>query len=113
MRRFIAIAVLALSWASGLGIPQSFAQDDHSETARKIVNRVLPEYPSVARTMKIKGSVRVEVVVAPNGTVKSLEVKGGHPVLAQAAANAVHKWKWAPAPKETKEPVTLEFEPPR
>jgi TonB family protein len=111
MKRVISIAVLALCGISVLGISFASAQDDHSDSNRKIVTRVLPEYPRVARTMGIRGSVRVEAVVAPNGSVKSLEVKGGHPILAQAAADAVHKWKWAPAVKETKEPVTLKFDP--
>jgi membrane protein involved in colicin uptake len=49
--------------------------------------------------------------VAPNGTVKSLQVKGGHPVLAQAAADAVRKWRWVQAAHETKEPVVVKFDP--
>jgi membrane protein involved in colicin uptake len=49
--------------------------------------------------------------VAPNGTVKSLQIKGGHPVLAQAAADAVRKWKWVQATHETKEPVVVKFDP--
>jgi len=94
-----------------MGSGRCLAQDDSGEASRKVVNRVVPTYPSVARTMGIKGSVRVEVLVAANGTVKSLEVKGGHPMLAQAAADAVRKWKWVPATKETKEPVIVKFDP--
>jgi outer membrane biosynthesis protein TonB len=51
------------------------------------------------------------VTVAPNGTVKKAEVFGGSPVLAQAASNAVQKWKWLPAATETKEPVEINFHP--
>jgi TonB family protein len=61
--------------------------------------------------MGLRGNVKVEVVVSPNGTVKSLEVKGGHPMLAQAAADAVRKWRWVPAKSETKEPVIVRFDP--
>jgi TonB family protein len=63
--------------------------------------------------MGIRGSVRVEALVAPNGTVKSLEVKGGHPMLARAAADAVRKWRWVPAARETREPVIVRFDPPQ
>jgi hypothetical protein len=40
-----------------------------------------------------------------------VEVKGGHPVLAQAAAVAVNRWKWERASRETKEPVEITFPP--
>ncbi len=59
--------------------------------------------------MNIQGSVKADVLVAPNGTVKLIEVKGGHPLLAQAAQNALHEWKWEPAPRETHETVELRF----
>jgi TonB family protein len=111
MRRWIPITVLAVCWTLVVGTGSSFAQQDQANTDRKVLNRVLPEYPAVARTLKLSGSVRVEVVVAPNGTVKSLQVKGGHPVLVQAAADAVRMWKWVPAKNETKEPVVVRFEP--
>lgn len=75
------------------------------------MTRVAPDYPSLARNMRIGGNVKVEAVVAPNGTVKSVEIKGGHPVLAAAAADAVRKWKWIPAMRESKEPVIVKFDP--
>jgi TonB family protein len=103
--------VLALSGVFTLAPSSLLAQDDQTEGSRKVMNKVMPTYPSVARTMGIRGSVKVEVQVAPNGTVKSVEVKGGHPMLAQAAADAVRKWKWVPATRETKEPVIVKFDP--
>jgi outer membrane biosynthesis protein TonB len=61
--------------------------------------------------MNIQGSVKADVLVAPNGTVKFVEVKGGHPLLVQSAQNALHEWKWEPAPRETHETVELRFTP--
>ena len=110
MRRLIAIAILAVCWTSLLGPISSLAQDEQGD-GRKVTTKVAPAYPQLARDMGIRGSVRVEVLVAPNGAVKSLEVKGGHPMLAQAAADAVRKWKWVPATHDTKEPVIVKFEP--
>jgi TonB-like protein len=54
-------------------------EQDQTETTRKIVNRVTPAYPEMARSMNLRGSMKAEVVVAPNGTVKLVDVKGGHP----------------------------------
>jgi protein TonB len=89
--------------------PGRITAQDHSETARKIVARTAPQYPALARSMRIEGSVKADVLVAPNGTVKSVEIKGGHPLLVQSAQNALREWKWEPAPHETHEFVELKF----
>ena len=106
--RIVALFVIAsiLTFAPGHGAAQ-----ESSDGARKIVAKVVPQYPSLARTMNIVGSVRAEVLVAPNGSVKSVEVKGGHPLFAQSAQNALRQWKWEPAPRETHESVELRFNP--
>jgi TonB family protein len=85
------------------------AQD--TEGSRQVVTSVNPQYPNLARGMKLQGSVKVEAVVEPNGTAKTVEIKGGHPLLAQAAHDAVQKWKWVPASKETHELIEVKFEP--
>jgi TonB family protein len=77
----------------------------------KLVNRVNPQYPNLARGMKLQGSVKVEAVVSPDGSAKTVEIKGGHPLLAQAAHDAVQKWKWVPAPKQTTELIEVKFNP--
>jgi TonB family protein len=82
---------------------------DASESSRRILTKVAPTYPAVARRMQIQGNVKVAAVVGANGSVKSVEVKGGHPMLAQAAQQAVLEWKWEPSPKETREVVEIKF----
>jgi len=86
-------------------------QSDQSESTRKVLNKVTPRYPELARTMSLKGLVKVEAVVAPNGTVKSVETKGGHPVLVQAAQNAIRQWKYEPSSHETREAIEIQFTP--
>ncbi len=108
MTRWIAITVLAVGWACIASPNSAFAQE---AAGRKVVNRIPPTYPVIARSMGLRGTVKVEATVLANGNVKLVEVKGGHPVLAEAAADAVRKWKWAPATHDTKEPVTVTFEP--
>src|SRR6266849_4983366 len=89
----------------------AFGQQEQTESNRKILNRVTPQYPEMARTMNLRGSVKAEALVQPNGVVKSVEVKGGHPVLVRAAQDAIYKWKWAPASHETREPIEVKFDP--
>ena len=111
MRRHIANVFLALSLGM-LVFSQSFSlAQQQSEANRKVVNRVTPVYPDLARRMQISGTVKVEATVAPTGKVKFTQVIGGSPVLAKAAIDAIEKWKWVAAPGETKELIELHFHP--
>ncbi len=53
MRRLAAAAFVVLFWAVALCSSSSFAQQDNSESARQVVNRVVPKYPEMARTMNL------------------------------------------------------------
>jgi TonB family protein len=110
MKSRIAVALFVLVPFLMLAPSPAPAQET-AEGARKVVNKVVPQYPSLARAMRLQGVVRADVLVAPNGTVKFIEVKGGHPVLVDAAQNALREWKWQPGPRETHESVELRFNP--
>ena len=103
------LAVLAL--LAGVGTFGVRAQNNDTEIVRRAKSKVQPEYPELARKMNITGTVRVQVVVSPNGTVKDAKVVGGHPVLAGAALEAVRKWRFEPAPGESTGVVDFKFEP--
>ena len=95
-----------------MGSAASFAQDaDAPDHGRKIVHRVLPSYPELAKPMRLAGTVRLLAVVAPNGTVKGTEPVGGNPVLLKSAEDAVMKWKYVNASEESKELIELHFSP--
>ena len=103
------LAVMAMT--AGVGVVGMRAQDASSEIVRRAKTKVQPVYPDLARKMNITGTVKVEVVVAPNGTVKDAKVVGGHPVLAGAALEAVKKWRFEPAAMESSGVVDFKFEP--
>ena len=107
-RRILAVVALILSRAC-IMVPSRTDAQVATESTRKVVNRVVPAYPDMARSMNLRGNVKVEVVVGPSGAVKSVEIKGGHPVLAKSAENAVFKWKWESAARETRELVEIKF----
>ena len=109
MRRYTVITLVALCTAGAFSDLSTFAQQP--ATQRKILSKVIPAYPDLARHMGLEGAVRLEVVVAPNGTVKSLRAVGGSPLLLKAAQDVIPKWKWAPAAQESKELVELTFHP--
>ena len=86
-------------------------QSQSQEAKRRILEHAAPPYPALARTMALRGIVKVDALVAADGSVKNAEVRGGHPVLAQAAVNAVRRWRWEPAPRESHEVVEITFYP--
>ena len=61
--------------------------------------------------MNIGGTVKVEVVVCPNGSVKSTKIVRRNQVLPDSAKEAVLKWKFAPSSEETTGVVEVSFEP--
>ena len=74
------------------------------------MSKVPPIYPDLAKRTNITGIVKLKATIGPNGSVKSVEPLGGNPVLIKAAQDAVTKWKYAPAPKETRQLIELRFD---
>jgi TonB family protein len=79
---------------------------------RKIVVRVDPEYPAIARKMQLHGAVKLKVWIRADGAVTRVEYVGGHPLLAESAVNALRKWKFEAAPQDTTMQLELKFSPP-
>lgn len=92
-------------------VPAVFQAQEPAEGSRKVLFKTPPVYPTVARSMNIRGTVKLEAHVGPNGSVKSVDVKGGHPLLAQSAIAAVEHWKFEPSPRDTKEEIEITFNP--
>ena len=109
LRGFL-LCLLAVCYFVG-PVETARSQQPSSEVVRPIVRRIEPRYPELARRMSISGTVKVFVVVAPDGKVKSVEPAGGHPLLIEAARQAISQWKFAPAGGESKELVELHFNP--
>jgi periplasmic protein TonB len=64
--------------------------------AAKLVNRVTPVYPPLARQTRISGTVRLHAIIGKNGMVEQLQVESGHPLLVQSALDAVRQWRYQP-----------------
>jgi TonB family protein len=78
-------------------------------SGRKIKSQVSPQYPELARKVNARGTVKIEVVIAPSGVIKSTKVIGGHPLLVNAAEDAVKKWRYEPASEETTTVIEFNF----
>ena len=105
------LAGMLLVAVSGMIMLQAVPSRAQDELTRKAKTKVAPTYPELARRMSIAGVVKVQVVVAPNGSVKSTKVVGGHPLLVNAAVDAVKRWRFESASEETTGVVEFKFDP--
>ena len=111
MKRSPFFVLILLAVVAGVQPKTSFAQDQQAANTRKLVSKVTPAYPPLARSMNLSGAVKLEVLVQTNGDVKTIQVKGGNPLLAQSAQVAIRGWKWEKADRETTELVEFRFTP--
>jgi TonB family protein len=110
----IAAVVLSVMLGTAVGPIYSNAQNtqnvQNEEMVRRAKTKVQPSYPELAHKMNISGVVKIEVTVAPNGTVKEARVVGGHPVLAQSALDAAKRWRFEPAASDSTGIIDFKFE---
>jgi TonB family protein len=64
--------------------------------AAKLIFQPQPEYPQAAGSVHLQGTVHLEAVLAKDGTIESLRVLSGQPLLAEAAQKAVARWRYQP-----------------
>ena len=102
-------------WGDGRGLPEGFGgfippppSPAHREPsparlhvggaveAAKLVFQPHPEYPAIARMARVQGTVRLGAIITRDGTIESLEVLSGPPLLIKAAMDAVSRWRYQP-----------------
>ena len=64
--------------------------------AAKLIYKVEPRYPPLARQIRLEGNVELRAIIARDGTVQDLEVISGHPLLIEDAKQAVLRWRYQP-----------------
>jgi TonB family protein len=104
LRGILACAVLVVASAGWVA-----AQEVTS--SRKVVKSVAAQYPSVLKRRGIGGTVKLRLLVNPNGTVKEVQVLGGNPILSDSASKAVKQWVFVPADKEESIEIAVGFDP--
>jgi periplasmic protein TonB len=80
----------------------------------KLVRKVIPEYPPLAKATRISGVVRLIGTIGKDGTIRDLQLVSGHPMLARAALEAVRQWVYKPTllngmPVEVIAPIEVNF----
>jgi protein TonB len=107
----IALAALLGAVASAQDTPKKIT---HAEAVGALASRVQPDYPALARQLKIEGTVELEVLVTETGEVAKVGIVSGNPVLTAPAAQAVKRWKFKPFMEDGKAiqvlaPISLNF----
>ena len=79
-----------------------------------LIYKVQPSYPALARATRVQGQVVLRAVISRTGTIESLQVVSGHPLLVRAAIDAVRQWRYRPYvlngdPVEVETEVTVNF----
>ena len=100
LRRWILIPLLlaapaALLAQDPLKVPTAQAMD-------AVVSKVQPQYPPMARQLKVEGMVEMQVNITDTGAVDTVSTVSGNPILARAALDALKKWKFTPFKSEGK-----------
>lgn len=104
--RIVVVLIIALAAvATTVNAQQSLPEDGK----RKIKTRIAPAYPELARRMNVAGKVKIEIVVAADGRVRSARPIGGHPLLIQACLEAVKDWKFVASAEETTQILEFDF----
>ncbi len=79
-----------------------------------LVHRVQPDYPTLARQVRVQGKVVLRAMISREGAIENLQVLSGHPMLIPAAVDAVRQWRYRPyvlngEPVEVETEVTVNF----
>lgn len=83
---------------------------ENSNTKRMLLTRVEPDYPKELHQRGIEGVVRLSLTVSPKGSVESVRVLGGNPILVESAVKAAQRWIYSPAATTTTIEVSIPFE---
>jgi TonB family protein len=82
-----------------------------AQEIRKVISNPVPKYPDLAKTLRLSGVVKVQIVISPDGKVISTRFLGGHPLFVSSVEDALKNWKYAPASAETTTQLEFNFRP--
>jgi len=79
-----------------------------------LIHRVDPPYPFIAREAGVQGTVVIKAIISRDGAIEREELLSGSPLLANAALDAVRRWKYRPyylngEPVEVETQITVNF----
>ena len=64
--------------------------------AASIINKVTPQYPPIAKTAHVSGTIILHAIISKDGSIQELQYVSGPPLLMKAAMDAVKEWRYKP-----------------
>ena len=95
------------SKAAGIAVNLPSLSAFDTQSPLELLSSTTPDYPPLAKQLKVEGTVVLKAVIAKSGGVRSVERVSGPPMLADAAMKAVRVWRYRPA-SVNGEPVDAE-----
>ncbi len=116
-RAFTEVPVAAPSHIPVVAMPKPAAKPQRvggEVQAAKLIRKVIPQYPQMAKLARVSGTVKLTGVIAKDGTIEHLELISGNPLLVPAAIAAVKQWIYSPTflngdPVEVIAPIDVIF----
>jgi protein TonB len=94
--------VFFLTFASAIANAEIVLRVAEADARKSVIKKVEPEYPAMARQVRMTGVVQVDITIDPTGAVEKTQVISGNALLSGSAVSAVKKWKFTPFTAEGK-----------
>ncbi len=99
--------------SSGAPAPKIVRVSGEMQAAR-VISQPPPEYPQIAKTAHVQGTVRLAALIGTDGSVEELKVISGHALLIKSSMDAVSKWRYQPlkingAPAEVQTEIDVKY----
>jgi protein TonB len=103
-----------LSGAGAQGVQPMRVRVSQGVTQGMVISKAQPVYPADAKAARIQGTVVISAIIGKDGSVQTMRLVSGHPMLAPAAMDAVKQWKYRPyilngTPVEVETQMTVNF----
>ena len=96
LRLLAVVTALLVCGAAAQNEPPQSVKVSPNVSQGLLISKVQPIYPPLARQARVQGTVVLQAVIAKDGTIQELQVTSGHPMLIQAAMDAVKQWRYKP-----------------
>ena len=109
------LTALLLGGAAAQTNPPQAVEIPSGTSQGLLISKVQPTYPPLARQARVQGTVVLRALIAKDGSMEDLTVVSGHPMLVQAALDAVKQWRYKPylvdgKPVEVETTINVNFQ---
>src|SRR5262249_30903023 len=83
-----------------------------AQETRKLLAQSQPDYPGLAKRLRLAAKVKVQVIIGRDGIIKNAKIVGGNQVLVESTLEALKKGKCDPSVSQRTPTLQFNFHPP-